>query len=126
MTQITEEYREELREAFYMFDKNRDGSISVTELSHVLKNLNQAASDAEINEMIRQVDKDGDGEIDFEEFVSMMANAKCSTDEEMRQAFAVFDADGNGSIDKKELHSVLEQLGEDVCCRWIVQAYSGL
>eukprot|EP01126_Amoeba_proteus_P050155 TRINITY_DN5904_c0_g1_i2.p1 TRINITY_DN5904_c0_g1~~TRINITY_DN5904_c0_g1_i2.p1 ORF type:complete len:149 (-),score=40.92 TRINITY_DN5904_c0_g1_i2:131-577(-) len=114
MTQITEEYREELREAFYMFDKNRDGSISVTELSHVLKNLNQAASDAEINEMIRQVDKDGDGEIDFEEFVSMMANAKCSTDEEMRQAFAVFDADGNGSIDKKELHSVLEQLGEDV------------
>eukprot|EP01126_Amoeba_proteus_P002058 TRINITY_DN1064_c0_g1_i1.p1 TRINITY_DN1064_c0_g1~~TRINITY_DN1064_c0_g1_i1.p1 ORF type:complete len:137 (-),score=44.24 TRINITY_DN1064_c0_g1_i1:182-592(-) len=115
MTQITEEYREELREAFYMFDKNRDGSISVNELSQVLRNLNQAATDAEINEMIRQVDKDGDGEIDFEEFVSMMANAKCSTEEEMRQAFAVFDSDGNGFIDKKELRSVLQQLGEEVC-----------
>eukprot|EP01126_Amoeba_proteus_P002059 TRINITY_DN1064_c0_g1_i3.p1 TRINITY_DN1064_c0_g1~~TRINITY_DN1064_c0_g1_i3.p1 ORF type:complete len:149 (-),score=50.71 TRINITY_DN1064_c0_g1_i3:93-539(-) len=114
MTQITEEYREELREAFYMFDKNRDGSISVNELSQVLRNLNQAATDAEINEMIRQVDKDGDGEIDFEEFVSMMANAKCSTEEEMRQAFAVFDSDGNGFIDKKELRSVLQQLGEEV------------
>jgi len=112
--EISDEYREELREAFNMFDKNRDGSISVHELAQILQNLNQGATTDEINEMIKQVDADGDGEIDFDEFVTMMANAKCSTEEEMKQAFDVFDSDGNGYIDKKELRDVLKQLGEDV------------
>lgn len=126
--EISDEYREELHEAFLMFDKNRDGSISVQELSQILQNLNQGATMDEINEMIKQVDVDGDGEIgtclhtvntktvtDFDEFVQMMANAKCSTEEEMKQAFDVFDADGNGYIDKSELGEVLKQLGEEVC-----------
>jgi Ca2+-binding EF-hand superfamily protein len=124
--EITDEYREELHEAFLMFDKNRDGSISVQELSQILQNLNQGATMDEINEMIKQVDVDGDGEIgmatlslhspasDFEEFVQMMANAKCSTEEEMKQAFDVFDSDGNGYIDRSELRDVLKQLGEEV------------
>lgn len=61
--EISDEYREELHEAFLMFDKNRDGSISVQELAQILQNLNQGATVDEINEMIKQVDVDGDGEI---------------------------------------------------------------
>ncbi|CAD6570538.1 MAG: N-terminal acetyltransferase A complex catalytic subunit ard1 [Tremellales sp. Tagirdzhanova-0007] len=67
---------EEIREAFKVFDKNNDGHISAAELKHVMTNLGEKLSDAEISEMIREADKDGDGMIDYNEFVTMMmANA---------------------------------------------------
>jgi len=42
----------------------------------------------------------GNGTIDFEEFISMMAKKMQETDseEELREAFRVFDKDGNGSV----------------------------
>ncbi|OCF31693.1 calmodulin [Kwoniella heveanensis CBS 569] len=63
---------DEIREAFKVFDKNNDGHISAAELKHVMTNLGEKLSDAEISEMIREADKDGDGMIDYNEFVTMM------------------------------------------------------
>ena len=62
----------ELRDAFAVFDADGSGSISRSELKKLMKNLGQSLSDAELDAMMDEVDTDGNGEIDFEEFKTMM------------------------------------------------------
>ena len=61
-----------------------------------------------------QVDVDGNGTIDFPEFLSLMARKMKDVDseEELREAFKVFDRDGNGFISAAELRHVMTNLGE--------------
>ena len=108
-------YLEELKEAFQIFDKNGDGSISIAELEQILKSLGEKPTQEDVKLMVAKVDKDGDGNISFEEFVALMASAKTDSSEaEMRQAFDVFDADRSGKISKEELKQVMKTLGENV------------
>jgi len=58
--------------AFQVFDKDGNGKISMSELKTVMQNLGEKLTDDEINEMIGEADKDGDGEVSYEEFVVMM------------------------------------------------------
>jgi calmodulin len=64
--------------------------------------------------MINEVDADGNGTIDFIEFLTMMARKMRDTDseEEIKEAFKVFDKDGNGYISAAELRHVMTNLGE--------------
>merc|ERR1712179_580458 len=63
---------EELREAFRVFDKDGNGFISAAELRHVITNLGEKLTNEEVDEMIREADMGGDGQINYEEFVKMM------------------------------------------------------
>lgn len=63
---------EELIEAFKVFDRDGNGLISAAELRHVMTNLGEKLTDEEVDEMIREADIDGDGQINYEEFVGMM------------------------------------------------------
>ncbi|KAL5271753.1 hypothetical protein ACHWQZ_G000080 [Mnemiopsis leidyi] len=106
----------EFREAFAMFDKDGDGSISVAELGHVMRSLGQNPTDHELTEMIREADDDNNGSVDFEEFLLLMSKkmSMLDIDQELLEAFSVFDKDGNGFIDQDELTNVLASLGEDL------------
>ncbi|KAJ3876130.1 calmodulin-like protein [Lentinula edodes] len=112
--QLSEEQINEFKEAFSLFDKDGDGTITTLELGTVMRSLGQNPTDAELQDMINEVDVDGNGTIDFKEFLSMMEKKFKDTDseEEIRQAFQVFDKDGNGTISAKELKAVMESLGE--------------
>ena len=57
---------EEIREAFRVFDKDGNGFISAAELRHVMTNLGEKLTDEEVDEMIREADIDGDGQINYE------------------------------------------------------------
>uniref|UniRef100_A0AAX7TJW8 Calmodulin 1b n=1 Tax=Astatotilapia calliptera TaxID=8154 RepID=A0AAX7TJW8_ASTCA len=74
--QLTEEQIAEFKEAFSLFDKDGDGTITTKELGTVMRSLGQNPTEAElqdmINEMIREADIDGDGQVNYEEFVQMM------------------------------------------------------
>ena len=63
---------EESVEAFKVFDDSGNELISAVELRRVMTNLGEKLTEAEVDEMIREADVDGDGYINFEEFVSMM------------------------------------------------------
>ncbi|KAL6847077.1 hypothetical protein ACP4OV_022930 [Aristida adscensionis] len=66
------EAEEELREAFKVFDKDQNGFISAAELRHVMISLGEKLTDEEVAQMIREADLDGDGQVNFDEFVRMM------------------------------------------------------
>ena len=57
---------DEIREAFRVFDKDGNGFISAAELRHVMTNLGEKLTDEEVDEMIREADIDGDGQVNYE------------------------------------------------------------
>ena len=57
---------EEIKEAFRVFDKDGNGFISAAELRHVMTNLGEKLTDEEVDEMIREADVDGDGQVNYE------------------------------------------------------------
>ncbi|KAI6670333.1 hypothetical protein NL676_005218 [Syzygium grande] len=74
---------EEVRDAFYVFDVNRDGFIDAKELQRVLCVLGfdgrgrGGLEEEECERMIRAFDENGDGRIDFQEFVKLMEKCSC-------------------------------------------------
>lgn len=113
---LTEDQIEEFKEAFSLFDKDGDGTITAEELGVVMRSLGRKPTMEELKAMIAEVDDDGSGQIEFPEFLSLMASKLQDTDsiEEMREAFMVFDRDKSGSVSASELKHVMNNLGEQV------------
>ncbi len=63
--QLSEEQIAEFKEAFSLFDKDGDGKITSKELGTVMRSLGANPTEAELKEMIKEVDTDGNGTIDF-------------------------------------------------------------
>jgi len=61
---------QEMRNAFRVFDKDNSGTISADEIATVMATFGQHLSADELQFMVQEVDKNGDGTIDYEEFVS--------------------------------------------------------
>ena len=64
--------REEILKAFRLFDDEEKGKISFRNLKRVAKELGENMTDEELHEMIEEADRDGDGEINEEEFLRIM------------------------------------------------------
>ncbi|XP_010262278.1 PREDICTED: probable calcium-binding protein CML23 [Nelumbo nucifera] len=71
-----EDELKELKDAFNLYDKDKNGLISAKELYTVLKRLGEKCSLQDCSRMINSVDVDGDGHVNFEEFKLMMTNGK--------------------------------------------------
>jgi len=93
-----------------------NGTISVDELGSVLRSLGQNPTAAELRDMVNEIDVNGNGTIDFPEFLSMMARKCKDTDSEgeILEAFKVFDKDGSGFISAGELRHIMSNLGENL------------
>ncbi|KAK8569095.1 hypothetical protein V6N13_106973 [Hibiscus sabdariffa] len=66
---------EELKDAFDLYDLDKNGLISANELHAVLKRLGEECSLSDCQRMISKFDENGDGNVDFQEFKKMMTNA---------------------------------------------------
>lgn len=66
----------EIWEAFVAFDLDKNNFVGAAEIRHVLINIGETVTDEEVDEMIRMVDKDGDGQVAFDEFYDMVTNGK--------------------------------------------------
>lgn len=123
---LSDEKVKEFREAFALFDKDRDGSITIDELGGVMRSLDSTPSDEVLRMMISEVDADGNGSIDFAEFLTLMARKMKQSDgqDEILEAFKVFDKDGSGKISAEELRNVLLKLGENLTSEEVCLAKS--
>eukprot|EP00752_Nemacystus_decipiens_P003806 g3502.t1 len=63
---------DEIWEAFVAFDLDKNKFVGAAEIRHVLVNIGEQVTDDEVDEMIRMVDKDGDGQVSFNEFYEMV------------------------------------------------------
>jgi len=102
---------------FNLVDRDKGGSISKAELAQLMDTLQINASQQEIDLMIGEIDKDGDGEIQFEEFVAVMSRKVQATytSEEVKHAFKVFEGAGvpPGMIRIDDLEKALTVYGAD-------------
>lgn len=101
-----------LKEAFSLFDADHDGEITINELGRVMRNHGLNPTDDELRDMIRNVDKNSNGAIDFNEFIEMMLRRDSKIEEDVLHAFRVFDRDGDGLISAEELKLTMNNLGE--------------
>ena len=111
--ELTEKDIADFWDAFKLVDEDNNGEISVKELGLILQTLGQNPSRKELEEMIATVDKNGNMEIDFGEFLELMSEKMKDTDaeNEMVESFMVFDRDGNGLIGEEELKQTMLGLG---------------
>ena len=65
-----DEDERELREMFKSLDKEKRGEVNTSELRWILKNLGDDLTEADIDDMIADVDTDGSGWVDYNEFVN--------------------------------------------------------
>ena len=110
-TAISEAEVEKLWQAFKVFDADNSGVISAEELGQVMRSLGQSPSDTELRDMIKEVDVDLSGTIDFDEFKALMVSRQGDRKSRLKLAFSVFDEDGSGQITVNELHNVMSQFG---------------
>ena len=110
----SEEQIAEFKEAFALFDKDGDGTITLDELRTVMQSLGQNPTENDLLDMIKEVDDDGNNEIDFNEFLFLMARnmQDIGEDVELSQGFKVFDVDGDGQISIEDLKAFMESIGE--------------
>ena len=92
-----------------MFDKDGSGTISSSELKKLCQELGLKVTDSEVTNLVRLMDKDGSGAIDFEEFANVMSAQlnKQPSEEELREAFDYFDKDRSGMISEDELFEAM-------------------
>ena len=111
---------QEMKQEFLNLDADKDGSITVEELGKVLHSMmgKLKVSEEEIENVLKDVDKDGDGTIDLNEYFANMENSTSKNlihralvqRSKARKAFEKFDKDGSGYVTTDELLEVFEEL----------------
>ncbi|CAF4707405.1 unnamed protein product [Rotaria socialis] len=109
---------QELRDAFNLFDRDKSGTISSSELHQILSALNFKPTDSLVRKVMKEMDIDGNGTI-----MGRIYERKFTNDE-MHRAFKCFDADDSGYITRDELREVLHQMNQNVSEERIADALS--
>merc|ERR1711967_210895 len=107
---------EEIREAFGLFDADASGMIDVRELKAAMRALGFEVKNEELKKMVTDIDNDGNGTVEFVEFLSMMTGkmGEKDTREDIEKVFKLFDDDSTSKITFKNLARVAEELGETI------------
>ena len=115
-TELTEEQKQEIKEAFDLFDTDGSGNIDQKELKVAMRALGFEPKREEVRRMIAESNRDGSGTISFETFQEVMALKMHARNpkEEAIKAFRLFDDDETGTISLKNLRRVAKELGENM------------
>ncbi|KAA0045817.1 putative calcium-binding protein CML20 [Cucumis melo var. makuwa] len=112
---LTPQKKQEIKEAFELFDTDGSGvQIVIVCFMLVTGFLCVWMGYSQIRQMIADVDKDGSGAIDYDEFEYMMTAkiGERDTKEELTKAFDIIDYDKNGKISGNDIKRIAKELGE--------------
>ncbi|THD22425.1 Caltractin [Fasciola hepatica] len=114
--ELTEDQKQEIREAFDLFDTDKTGSIDVKELKVAMRALGFEPKREEIRKLLTEFDCDSKETVEFSDFMKMMSVKMQDKDakEEILKAFKLFDDDETGKISFKNLKRVAKELGENI------------
>ncbi|CAL1385083.1 unnamed protein product [Linum trigynum] len=97
-----------IKEGFQVMDTSNNGKINIDELRIGLQKLGHQVTEADIQILMEAGDVDGDGYLDYGEFVTISVHLrKMGNDEHLRKAFEFFDRNKNGHIEIEELREAL-------------------
>lgn len=98
----------------YSLDKANEGIIPTKDLGLAIRAVYLNPTEAELHEMIAEVDPEGAGTLSLDAFLMLVSKRQKDLDveEDILDAFRVFDKDGNGFISNVELRYILSNLGE--------------
>lgn len=114
--ELLTEQKQEIREAFTLFDMNNDGFLDYHELKVALRALGFNMQKMEVLAIIEEFDVDKRRLISYDDFYRYVAAKVLERDplDEIRRAFKLFDDDGTGKISLKNLRRVAKELGENL------------
>uniref|UniRef100_T1J4B7 EF-hand domain-containing protein n=1 Tax=Strigamia maritima TaxID=126957 RepID=T1J4B7_STRMM len=106
-----------LKKAFDMFDKEKKGFIHTSMVATILRSMGQTFEERDLMGLIDEIDSDGSGELEFDEFQQLAARFVVEEDseamqEELRGAFRMYDKEGNGYINVSDLREILRALDD--------------
>lgn len=108
-----------LKKAFDAFDQEKQGFIDAAMVGTILGMLGHQLDQSMLDEIIAEVDVDGSGQIEFEEFATLAARFLVEEDaeamqQELKEAFRLYDKEGNGYITTDVLREILRELDDKI------------
>eukprot|EP00128_Syssomonas_multiformis_P011780 Colp12_sorted_trinity150504_noHs@33310 len=112
--ELTEEQKQEIREAFELFDSDKDGAIDYHELKVAMRALGFDLKKADVLKLLKEYDRDGSERMLFDDFSEIMTAKILSRNpvDEIKNAFQLFDDDNSGKINLRNLRRVARDIGE--------------
>lgn len=113
---LTREETDKMEAIFKAMDKNNDGMLSKEEIAEGYEeHFGMSIDDEELDRMFDAIDTDGNGTIDYSEFLmATMNEQQLMSKEKLKQAFKMFDKDGSGTISKDEIKEALGSSSEEL------------
>ncbi|KAG2300541.1 hypothetical protein Bca52824_037013 [Brassica carinata] len=112
-----------IKEAFEMMDVNKRGKINLEELKYGLQKAGQQIADADLQILMEATDVDGDGTLNYGEFVAVSVHLKkMANDEHLHKAFNFFDKNQSGYIETEELREALNDELDDSSSEEVIAA----
>eukprot|EP01023_Acetabularia_acetabulum_P002404 TRINITY_DN10956_c1_g1_i1.p1 TRINITY_DN10956_c1_g1~~TRINITY_DN10956_c1_g1_i1.p1 ORF type:complete len:173 (-),score=35.43 TRINITY_DN10956_c1_g1_i1:384-902(-) len=113
---ISSEEIKEIREAFDIFDQDKNGKLKYRELKVAIRALGFPVKKQEVLQILKQFNKVEEDSIDFDEFKDILEQKILQRDpaEELAHAFQLFDVDNSGKISFRNLKAVVKEVGLNI------------
>jgi Ca2+-binding EF-hand superfamily protein len=114
--ELSEEQKQEIKEAFDLFDTDKTGTIDYHELKVAMRALGFDVKKQEVLNLMKEYDREASGQIEYHDFLEIMTHKIAERDpvEEILKAFKLFDEDNSGRISLRNLRRVARELGENL------------
>ena len=109
--------RDDILSVFNLFDEDKNGLISASELKKMVHSFGQNPTQKDIDDIVTKFDANGNGQLDLEEFVTILRSntaVPSDGDNELLAAFRLIDVDNSGKIDIPEIRALVSKTNQNL------------